>query len=284
MHTASDFESEMFAIRLNGDEATPQQLLDWESRDRLGVVVNAPLGGLGAGLLTMVSITAFYDEPTRKRRKRPHYPDIYLFHVGGPWGVHSGFDFWPDRKEVFVPDDATEVLRAVNSHGITHLVVPDGKPRKVVHRYKEPEAAIDRIKQCYVYSPSGKAAEGDVVITASAEGVLRNFEASIMPEVMLDYMKVEVDRREKSLQVGTPEGDDVRHAIQRLGLRLHEVDRQGNHYRFAAARIAAAKNGAGLEEHLRRIDIHTALGMLAASSADEEELICARVAPQTAMS
>jgi hypothetical protein len=269
MHTAHDINSEMFSIRLNSHEATPQELLGWESRDRLGVVVNAPLGGLGAGLLTMVSITAFYDEPTRKRRIRPLYPDIYLFHVGGPWGVHGGFDFWPDRKEIFVPDDATEVLRAINSHGITHLVVPDGIPQKIVHRYKEPEAAIDRIKQCYAYVPSGMVAEGDVVITACADGVLRNFEASIMPEVILDYMKVEVDRN-KSLRVGTPAGDDARHAIDRLGIRLHEVDRNGEHYRCAAARIAAARNGAGLEEHLRRTNIHAALGMLGASLASEE--------------
>ena len=268
MHTAYDIGSEMFAIRVNDHEATPRSLLDWELRDRLGVVVNAPLGGLGAGLLTMVSITAFYDEPARKRRKRPLYPDIYLFQVDGPWGVHGGFDFWPDRKEIFVPDDATEVLRAINSHGITHLVVPDGTSQRVVHRYKEPEAAIDRIKQCYAYSPSGKAADGDVVITASADGVLRNFEASIMPEVMLDYMKVEVDRRDSSLRAGTPAGDDARRAIDRLGSRLHEVDRNSEDYRFAAARIAAARNGAGLDEHLRRIDIRTALGMLGAPSGE----------------
>jgi hypothetical protein len=149
MHTAFDIKREMFAIRCDGDEIARDDFLHWEVRDRFGLVVNAPLGGLGAGLLTMVAITAFYDEPTRKRRKRPLYPDIYIFHVGGPWGSHGSFDFWPDRKDVQVSDDPAEVLRAVNSHGITHLAVPDGEPRKTVHRYKEPEAAIDRIKQYY---------------------------------------------------------------------------------------------------------------------------------------
>jgi len=268
MHTAYDIKGDMFTIRLDGQETTREELLDWELRDRLGVVINAPLGGLGVGLLTMVSITAFYDEPARKRRMRPLYPDIYLFHVGGPWGTHGGFDFWPDRKEVFVADDATDVLRAINSHGITHLAVPSGVPQKVVHRYKEPEAAIDRIKQCYVYDPSGKAADGDVVITASDDGVLRNFETSLTPEVMLDYMEVEVER-DKSLRVGTPAGDDARRAMDRLRARKYEVDRDGAPYKAVVARMKAAREGAGIEEHLRRIDVRTALGLLGPVQSDQ---------------
>lgn len=267
MHTAYDIADKMFSVWIDGQEASREELLDWEVRDRLGVVINAPLGGLGVGLLTMLSITAFYDEPTRKRRKRPLYPDIYLFHVGGPWGTHGGFDFWPDRKEVFVTDDATEVLRVVNGHGITHLAVPNGAPQKVVHRYKEPEAAIDRIKRCYAYDPSGRVEGGDVVITADADGVLRNFEASLTPEAMLEYMEVEVER-DKSLRVGTPAGDDARRAMDRLRARKFEVDRDSEPYKAVVARMQAARQGDTLEEHLRRIDIRTALGLLGPAQAE----------------
>ena len=83
----------------------------------------------------------------------PLYPEIYLFHVGGTWGSGVGFDFWPDRKEVFLPADAREVLRSINSHAITHLAIPDGEPKDVTHRFKEPEAAHDRLKRCFAYAP-----------------------------------------------------------------------------------------------------------------------------------
>ncbi len=261
MHTAYDIKSEMFSILSDGLAVARDDFIDWELRDRFGLVVNAPLGGLGAGLLTMLAITAFYDEPNRKRRKRPLYPEIYIFHVGGPWGTHGGFDFWPDRKDVRLPDDPTEVLRAINSHGITHLAVPDGTPQKTVHRYKEPEAAIDRIKQCYAYDPSGRVTGADVVITADADGVLRNFETTLHPEGLLEYMATEVERN-KSLRVGTPAGDDARHAMAYGRARLNEVDRSGPAYRAAAERLAAARNGAGLKEHVRRIDVRTALELL----------------------
>ncbi|GAA0332766.1 hypothetical protein GCM10009087_48740 [Sphingomonas oligophenolica] len=261
MHTAYDIKSEMFAIRCNGAQVARDDFLDWGLRDRFGLVVNAALGGLGAGLLTMLAITAFYDEPTRKRRKWPLYPDIYLFHVGGPWGSHGGFDFWPDRKDVQVSDDPTDVLRAINDRGITHLAVPDGTLQKTVHRYKEPEAALDRIKHCYAYAPSGSVAGADVVITADADGVLSNFETTLQPQIMLDYMAAEVDRN-KSLRVGTVAGDDARRAMAYGRARLDEIDRNGPDYRAAAERLAAARDGAGLEERLRRIDVHTALELL----------------------
>jgi hypothetical protein len=261
MHTAYDIKSEMFTIRCDGVEVSREDFLDWGVRDRFGLVVNAPLGGLGAGLLTMLTITAFYDEPTRKRRKRPLYPDIYLFHVGGPWGAHGGFDFWPDRKDVHVSNDPTAVLRAINSHGITHLAVPDGIPHETVHRYKEPEAAIDRIKQCYVYDPSGCVAGGDIMITASADGVLRNFETTLNPKIMLEYMETEV-ARSKSLREGTPAGDDARRAMAYGRARLNEIDRNGPAFRAAAERVTAARAGTGLEEHLRRVDVREALALL----------------------
>ncbi len=266
MHTAYDIQSEMFSISLDGATVSRDDFLDWELRDRFGLVVNAPLGGLGAGLLTMLAITAFYDEPTRKRRKRPLYPDIYIFHVGGPWGAHGGFDFWPDHKDVRVSEDPAEVLRAVNSHGITHLAVPDGIPQKTVHRYKEPEAAVDRIKQCFAYEPSGRATDADIVITADADGVLRNFETTLRPEIMLEYMETEVERR-KSLRVGTPAGDDARRAISIGQSRLNEIDRGGAACRAVAERLAAARDGRGLEECVRRVDVGTALELLGPSQA-----------------
>src|SRR3954454_9175134 len=113
MHTATQLQADLFAVRRNGKPATREELLpDWEAHDRLGVVMTEPFGAIGAGHLIQLAITAFYDVRPRRRAplpKRPEdlspdavYPEIYLFHVGGSHGDHSVFDFWPARKEVLV--------------------------------------------------------------------------------------------------------------------------------------------------------------------------------------
>src|SRR5260221_12058737 len=105
MHTAFELKNSMFSVTIDGASATRQDLLDWDVRDRLGVLIAEPFGALGAGLLIQLVITAYYDMPSRKRRMRPSYPDVFLFHAGGPWGSHGTFDFWPDHKEGFVEPD-----------------------------------------------------------------------------------------------------------------------------------------------------------------------------------
>ena len=57
----------------------------------------------------------------------PVYPEIYLFHIGGPHGDFSYFDFWPPRKEVQVAaSQPVSLLEAINAHGITRLAMPLG--------------------------------------------------------------------------------------------------------------------------------------------------------------
>jgi hypothetical protein len=57
------------------------------------------------------------------------YPEIYLFHDGGPQGDHNSFDFWPPRKEVFIDGgDPVAMLSEINARAITRLAVPDNEP------------------------------------------------------------------------------------------------------------------------------------------------------------
>ena len=167
MHTAFDVKKRMFRVTSGGREIDPYELLDWSERDRLGVLIDRPVGALGAGLMILLAASAFYDVVGKKRRQRPIYPEIYLFHVGGPWGVFTNFDFWPDHKEIFLPSDPVEVLSAVNNRGITHLLVVNQMSAVAEHRFKEPEAALDRLKRCWAYEPAGSVVDGDVVITTS---------------------------------------------------------------------------------------------------------------------
>src|SRR5947209_843676 len=161
MHTARQLNAELFEICKASEFSSREDLLPgWGPLDRLGVVMTEPFGAIGASHLIQLAITAFYDAvPSRRegtlRDKDPRalYPDIYLFHVGGEFGDHSAFDFWPARKEVFVPGDARFVLDAVNDRGITRLAVPDGESQPVEHEWKEPASARDRIKTVLVYGP-----------------------------------------------------------------------------------------------------------------------------------
>lgn len=187
MHTAFQLKTEQFQVELNGQYAMARDLLHWGSHDRLGVVVTEAFGGLGASLAIQLAITAYFDALQGSRRKSVHYADIYLFHVGGRWGNFSMFDFWPARREIFLLNDPGQVLGAINSHGITHLLVPDGPRQSFEHFHKEPEAAIDRLRVCLAYSPMGRVvADPDVMVRTEHSAALENLQDTMWPQRLLD--------------------------------------------------------------------------------------------------
>ncbi len=174
MHTATMLERSQFSVRIEG---TPSEVDDlfpgWGARDRLGVVVREPFGAVGASHLIQLATTLFYDiRPSRRDTSRtgPHgeplaqYADIYLFHVGGPWGNHGWFDIWPSRKEVMVGEDPRDLLDALLDRAITWLAVPDTAPIPVEHFAKDPAEGYDRLRGAFAYSPSGRTADADVEI------------------------------------------------------------------------------------------------------------------------
>ena len=277
MHTALGLSTNMFSVELCGKPSNSHEVLGWDVRDRLGVIVTSPFGGLGAGLLTSLAITAFYDMPGRDRRTRPMYPDIYMFHVGGPWGCHAGFDFWPDRKEIFLAPDPTEVLRSINSCGITHLVVPDATPREGIHCYKEPEAAQDhintcfayepeaardRIKACFAYAPEGTVANHDVSITTSAEFVLQNFENTLHPALVIASMEKRLSE-DPQFRAGTSAGIEYRRGLSYMRGRIDEIPETDSAYLHACRRVNSALSNNVMTETIRRIEVGAALGLVA---------------------
>jgi hypothetical protein len=182
VHSAQELRSSMFEIRVAGREARLTDLFEgFGKHDRLGVIVARPGGGLGASALITAAITAFYD---LQRARGPDffiYPDYFLFHVGKPFGDHSRLDIWPAHKEVVVPAEAQEVLRAVNDRAITRLVVEDGEPGDVELGAEELASARARIASCLAYSPSGRVAAGDVRVAANAI-VAGDVDATLDPE------------------------------------------------------------------------------------------------------
>ena len=260
MHTAHELRRPMISVELGGQPGALEDLLDWDVRDRLGVIMTSPFGALGAGLLVLLCVIAFYDVEKQKRRRRPLYPSIYLFHVGRPWGFHGEFDFWPDRKEVIVAD-STQVLPSINSHGITHLAVPTGDPQPRVHRYKEPEEALDRLKQAFAYGSLGTVADADVMLRTSEPAVLRNFERTVNLAETLKFRE-EALANDSRLRPGSPAGDDSHRYVALMRKRLDEVDVSDTDLVRVRERITRSLREHSLSESLRRIDPKVALSML----------------------
>ena len=261
MHTSEQIRADKLSAEVAGVGIDPSKLLGWGELDRFGIIVDEPFGALGAGLLISVAIASYYDTPGKERRTRNLYPEIYLFHFGGRWGLHSPFDFWPERKEVFVAAQPGEVLRAVNAHAITHLAIPERPSRTTAHHYREPEIALDRIKQCYVYHPSGMVSDPDVTISSTHENILSNYETTLRPELYAP----ELEKRawaNPEFSHDTPHGRDMHRIIACTHERWYEVDRGEPAFRRAAQRVSEAKASGNIVESFRRVETESALSMI----------------------
>jgi hypothetical protein len=170
MHTSTELRSDSFSIELDGREATITELLGGAGagdHGRLGIVVDEPAGAVGASLLLLAAITAFYDAQRARSEGFYIYPDYFLFHVGRPYGDHSMLDVWPSHKEVVVPDDPDAILEAINDRAITWLAVPDREPAAPPLQREALASARDRIVAAFGYSATGRVPHGDVRIAGN---------------------------------------------------------------------------------------------------------------------
>jgi hypothetical protein len=243
----------MFAIEIDGEPAGRDEVFPgWDANDRLGVIVGEPLGALGASLVIQLSIIAFYDFRPERRGQSIQYPEIYLFHLGASHGDHSYFDFWPERKEVTVENDARAVLTAVNDRAITRLVVVDGDPIPVHHRFAEVAPARDRIRTAFAYNPSGRVTDGDLVISGLDAGTEINATMTLDPERALAG----------TTSVPPDDGRAEERAIwrERFSRRMSELSPTARHN--ANTRREAVRTNGCASESYRRIPVDAALNML----------------------
>lgn len=255
MHTLHQLHQTMFDLSLGDAPAPADALFRWGEHDRLGVVMTEPFGALGGSLAIQLAIASYFDFDGGARRDRPHYADIYLFHVGGRWGDFSLFDFWPSRREIFLPDDPHAVLAAINNHGITHLLVPDGDPIEVGYDFKEPEAAYERLQLCLAYAPGGEVAGADVRLACRDAGILENLHYTIWPAPLLDE-PVRPEVKDDPLRLA----DHLRWR-ENVRRRLDEVAEADRATAEARARRLEAEGGC--VESYRRVSAEWALGRLA---------------------
>jgi hypothetical protein len=263
VHTATQLDASLFALRMQGAPATREQLLPrWHEHDRFGIVVDAPLGAVGASLLLQLAVTAYYDARP-SRRQGPLYPEVYLFHVGSRHGDHAFFDVFPPRKEIDVPDEPAAILEAVNDRAITRLAVPDGPVRPTCHRWKEPAAALERIVSAFAYSPTGRVPAPDIEITALDPRATANARMIIHPTRTYAEQAQIRARLEPISRV--PRDEELAPRPSRVG-EVSPADRE----RVGREREAIETDGLATETY-RRIPVTDALGLLHAHSRARSE-------------
>lgn len=183
MHTADELTADTFEIHLDGEPATLRDVLpELHRHDRLGLIVDRPLGGFGASTLVLAAVTGFYDAHRERSDDFFIYPDHYVFHVGERHADHSMLDLWPDHKEVLVAPDAEELLRAINDRAITRLLLPDVPPAPLEDAFERQTlaSARDRLRTAVAYSPSGRVTGGRLRVRGS--------------EVTESYVETSIDR------------------------------------------------------------------------------------------
>jgi hypothetical protein len=182
MHVAQQLFLDSFDVEVDGKAGTHHDLFDdWEVSDRFGIVVDESLGALGGSLLIELAIALFYAVDPERRSSRATYPEIYLFHAGGPHGDYSNFDFWPPRKEVFVPSaQPLELLEAINDRGVTRLAVPSRAPADVAvfgdgpSTWAELGNATGRLRSCFLYDSSGHVDGAQITLRSADERTKEN--------------------------------------------------------------------------------------------------------------
>lgn len=198
MHMATMVNEAMFELKVDDKPATRADVLPgWGPASRLGVIIREPFGAVGASLLIQLAVTAFYDAAPARRGASPQYPEIYLFHVGGRYGDHRPFDFWPPRKEVFLRDDPLAVIEALNDRAINVLAFP--VPKRSTNGvdpalrgeeaiqssgapWSEINSFIERTTTTYQYSADGRCVGGDLTIRGLSQVLEQNGLRATEPE------------------------------------------------------------------------------------------------------
>jgi hypothetical protein len=169
VHTTT-LRSDAFTITIAGRTATIDDVFPgFDEHDRLGIVIGDDAGAAGAGSLVLAAVTAFYDRLRATGEPFFAYADFFAFHVGRDRGTLRKLDVYPAHKEVVVPADPELILQAINDHGVSRLLVPEGPAAAPDLARETRHSVARRIRSALVYSPSGRTAHADVLVRGSAQ-------------------------------------------------------------------------------------------------------------------
>ncbi|MGO4238056.1 hypothetical protein [Pseudarthrobacter sp. YAF2] len=267
MHASQQLRDNHFGVLVNGREAAVREVLpDWTGVDRIGVVIHEPFGGLGASMLIQAGISRFYDYDPDRRHNTAQYPPIFMFHVGGRYGDHSSMDFWPGRREVFLPADPYEVLGAIRDRAITRLFVPEGPNIGLSYAYEAPSgwtdihSAQEQTASAFVYSPSGKVSEHDVQLSAKDVHVDDMVTDVLEIEALIDRFEQSTDQDLLDLELGPSTPPDFHGWLKSFKSREGEVPLSVRQ-EILAARREAISSGNFIQTY-RNVPVQEALGRL----------------------
>ncbi len=268
MHVAHQLKSENLSIKISAEDATLNDIFPTPHRyDRYGFVVTEAYGGLGASLLIQAAIVHFYDFLPERRDAEPIYPEIYMFHVGGKYGDHSSFDFWPPRKEVFLESSKpAEVMAALANRGITRLALPEGPYgdtevlQEGASTWADHAALKNLLSSCFVYAPNGQVSTADVFLESDHATFEANAVWTLDTDIILDKYRKDPD---SVYRPGPTVAVDIDRWVQRMEARDDEVDDA-----YAKTLLAQRRQLEGerlvRRESFRRIDVDSAFRLLAA--------------------
>lgn len=243
MHTARQLKSNSFSAQVSGqDVALDEVLPNWAPHDRFGIVIDQPLGALGASLLIQAATSQFYDAVSGRRDTTPQYPEIYAFHLDRRCGELSPFDFWPPRKEMVV-GAAEDLIGAINDRAITRLAVPDtARPRRVGPLFWADIMALrERVVQCFAYSETGRVESADFTLAARTDELERNAERATDLELRVRTNEKLTNEERRLLAPGPVTDQEIVAGRAHVESLLGDVSRQ--EIAVARRRRAALRTG-----------------------------------------
>lgn len=267
MHVAHQLKQENLQVTIDQQDADLNMLFpNGHKFDRYGFLITEPYGSFGASLLIQAAIVHFYDIDPARRDTEPMYPEIYMFHVGGAFGDHSSFDFWPARKEIFVQaHQPADLLAAIVDRGITRLAVPDitpGNPELLkdgANTFADIGSARNLLASCFVYNASGRTDDADVVLSSDHASFESNIPRTLDREPILE--KYYAAPESMSL-AGPSVPTDTDRWVDHVQSRKDEVDRD-------AIRLSAAQRRHRVGDRLvrtesfRKVSVEDMLSLLA---------------------
>lgn len=267
MHVAKQLKSENLQIKICDSNATLNDIFpEPNHNDRYGFIVNQPYGGLGASLLIQAAIVHFYDFRPARRDTEPMYPEIYMFHVGGRFGDHSSFDFWPPRKEVFVESgNPAKLLSEIADRGITRLAVPEVHPGRLDSLQDGPSSFADIgavrncLASCFVYNSRSQTDDADVFLESDHDTFEVNSEWALNTDIILDRYRY---NPEDIYRPGPTSHSDIDYWVNTIQSRDAEVD-DSYGKKLLSERRQAEGDRLIRRESFRRIDLDQTFELLA---------------------
>ena len=174
MHTAEALTPEDFTVERAGRRVALGDL--WAGfdapRDRLAVLLDAPLDPVGCATLITATTTLFYAHlrATHGPGGFFRYPDTFLIGAGTAPGEFRRLDVWPPHKVVTLDEPSPEaLLEALTDRRATLLAVPeDGLRHRGPVALSTWNALADTVRHVVAYAPrTGRARDADLTLVGN---------------------------------------------------------------------------------------------------------------------